>query len=225
MRGFLRMARAAALGAGAAAGTGAATAGRAEVEAAGSSSSESLESLDTSDDEADEAELERLRFLSGCSASSGAGLADADKVPLCSLSLLRRARRLPNSPPPLPPPVTPSCGVIEPAVTKPLVMGVAALAPVAEGTPRALSEPTTAAALPRFMPMPSVSSLAVGIEAMRLEKTEPPLARMAACDWALPSVGADSGFQPIEARRRKPGALVSAGAVHRQLCRTAARVL
>lgn len=74
----------------------------------------------------------------------------------------------------------------------------------------ARNEPTTWAPVPRFMPIPRLSSLARGMEAiLRAEKTLPPLAMMAAWDSALPSEGFDSGFQPIEASRRKPGAEVS----------------
>lgn len=218
MRGFFKIAKAAAEGAAAGA-----RAGEAEVDAIGPAlaSSLSLESESDSeeeDEDEDEADPERLRFL-----TSGAGLGEADDCemvpPFISFSLLSRANRLPNSPPPDPPPVTPSRGVALPlpAATNPafalLVPDPTALAPEAGATPMARREPATCAPVPRFMPIPRVSSLASGIAAIfRAEKTEPPLAMMAACDSALPRVGFESGFHPIEASKRKPGADVSAGA-------------
>lgn len=202
------MAKAAAEGAGEAEAEVEATGAGVGAAAGSSSDSESLLEDDDDEEEDELDELERLRFLRAELLSSGAGLCDAEMPPLASFMALRRARRLPNSPPPLPPPVTPFCGVWLPlpAVTKLLLLPTE-LAP--EATPMALREPTTAALLPRFMPIPRLSSFATGMLAMRLLKAEPPFARMAAWLEALPSCGFESGFQPIEARRRKPGALVS----------------
>lgn len=180
MRGFFNAARVAGVGAGEAEAEEATTG--AGLAAASFSASDSLD--ESSDDDSDD---DRFRFfLLGLSSPSGTGLADADNPPLCSLSLFSLARRLPNSPPPEPPSVTPFCGVDDPlpAVTNPLP-AVVLFAP--DATPIAFNDPTTAAALPRFIPIPSVSSLAIGIAAILREKPDPPFARMADWEEAFPS--------------------------------------
>lgn len=137
----------------------------------------------------------RLRFLSLFASSPSASSAAA----AANLAALSLSKSLPNSPPVLGASLASnSPGSL--AFMKPML-------PIGSPIARMLPIPAPDAALPA--PMPKLLSLAVGMDEIFLEKVEPPPAMMRDWELALPR-DESVGVQPMDERRRNPGAEVSA---------------